>query len=220
LKSAIADSLNLVPATLDGESGHVWQPPGNLPARIVDEAKRAAQALERALRPAGAEIKGRWLSQLAQLVAPGRDSAPDMLARINAMARDLDHPPLCFDDETRIIAARKFTFFPSFAELAGLLDGIRQPYRNRLGRLRRLGPAQQPERTESDEEIIARRQAMAAKLGELGQMLRGQRQWPDGSVTVAGEEIVGPRPKPLTVDLTPEELMARVGGYATERDEP
>src|SRR5260370_5994237 len=87
LKSAIADSLNLVPATLDGESGHVWQPPGNLPARIIDEAKRAAQQLEHALRPAGVPVKRRWLAQLAQLLAPGRPDAPHLLAPSEALAR-------------------------------------------------------------------------------------------------------------------------------------
>src|SRR5260370_40158366 len=87
LKSAIADSLNLVPATLDGESGHVWQPPGNLPARIIDEAKRAAQQLEHALRPAGAAVKGRLLAPPAQPVGPRRDRAPRRLARPGATAR-------------------------------------------------------------------------------------------------------------------------------------
>src|SRR5258708_21857219 len=211
LKSAIADSLNLVPATLDGESGHVWQPPGNLPARIIDEAKRVAQALERALWPAGAAVKGRWLSQLAQLVAPGRDGAPDMLARVNAMARDLDHPPLCFTDETRVRAAKAFTFFPSFAELAGLLDGIRQPYRERLERLRRLVPAQQPERVESEAERDARGQAMEQRARELGAMLRGERPWPDGSMN-AQPKTESPQLKPLHVDTPAAELMARVGG--------
>src|SRR5260221_37486 len=172
LKSGIADSLNLRPI---GEGGQdVWVPPSNLPARICDEAARAAKQLEHALRPASAEVKGRWLSQLAQLVAPGRDSAPDMLARINALRRDLDHPPLCFTDDTRIIAAKKFMFLPSFAELAGLLDGIRQPYRDRLERLRRLGPAQQPERAENDAEMHARRhdRPRREKAGSVGALDR------------------------------------------------
>src|SRR5579859_6524348 len=156
LKSAIADSLNLVP-TSDGEA-YVWQPPSNLPQRIVDEAARSAKQLEHALKPASMDIKGLWLSQLAQLVAPGRDSAPDMLARINAMERDLDHPPLCFTDETRIKAGKEFRFFPSFAELAALLDSVRHPYRERLARLRRIGTAQAPAQTESEEQ---RKQRMA-----------------------------------------------------------
>jgi len=211
LKSAIADSLNLRPI---GEGGQdVWVPPSNLPARICDEAARAAKQLEHALRPASAEVKGRWLSQLAQLVAPGRDSAPDMLARINAMRRDLDHPPLCFTDETRVRAGKAFTFFPSFAELSGLLDGVCDPYRERLRRLRRLGPAQQPEPAETDEEIIARRQAMAVQFAALSAMLRGERPWPDGSMN-AQPKTESPQLKPLHVNTPAAELMARVGGYS------
>jgi len=176
LKSAIADSLNLVP-TPDGE-GYVWQAPANLPARIVDEAQRAAKQLEHALKPATEDVKAKWLAQLAQLCAPV--SAEDGLTRLRAIARDLDHPPLCFTDETRIAAARRFKFFPSFAELAGFLDGVRHPYRERLGRLRQIRPAL-PAPVESEAEFIARRQAMVAKLGDLAAMLRGEKPWPDGT---------------------------------------
>lgn len=209
LKSAIADSLNLV---LTPDDEYVWQPPTTLPARVVDEARRAAAQLEHALRPAGEDLKARWLAQLAQLCA-GTSSAEDGLTRLRAIARDLDHPPLCFTDDTRIAAARKFKFFPSFAELSGLLDAVRHPYRDRLDRLRRLGPAQAPAQGESEAEAIARRQAMAAKLSELGAMLRGQKPWPDGRVT-APPQTAAPRAQPLHVEAAPEELMARVGGYA------
>src|SRR5260221_11619665 len=89
LKSAIADSLNLTP-TPDGE-GLVWAPPSNLPARICDEAARAAKQLEHALRPASAQVQGRRLEPLAQQVAPSRDSTLHSQSRINCIAQFLDH---------------------------------------------------------------------------------------------------------------------------------
>jgi hypothetical protein len=171
LKRATADRFNLI---LDPASdSYAWQPPENPTPALIDEAKRAALQTEKALQPAPSGMKIQWLVQLGVLTL-GKLSAEEAKVKIQAYVRDLAHPPLAFTDETRIAAARRFKFFPAFAELVDFLDECCAPQRERLRRLRRLGAAIPPkpeaERGKrysdmTDEEKRAFDQAMAPFRG-------------------------------------------------------
>lgn len=87
-----------------------------------------------------------WLIQFGTLVANNL-SVADAKAKISAYALDLAYPLVCFTDESRRAAAVKFTWFPSFSELAQFLDSIAAPARIKLDRLRKIaGMTSQPEK--------------------------------------------------------------------------
>ena len=134
LMKAIDDSLNLIP---NAAGDLVWAPPAALSPGIVDEAKSVCAPFAAALEPASDAYKLRWLSQLEQLVS-GATSPEEGVTRIRAMIRDLDHPALCFTDETRREAARRFKYLPAFADLAPFLDDVVRPHLQRLRRLKRI----------------------------------------------------------------------------------
>jgi len=82
-----------------------------------------------------------WLAQLGVLCA-GNMPAADAKVKIQAYGYDLEFPALCFTDATRASATRKFTWFPSFAELTEHLEAIARPYRIQLERMRRISSAE------------------------------------------------------------------------------
>lgn len=172
LRRALADHLNLQP-TPDGD-GYRWQPPEHPTPVLIAEAKHVRPQLERYLEPAPEHVKLRWLTQLGTLTA-GSSTVEEALTRIKAYARDLDHPAFCFTDSSRVDAARRFKFWPSFAELARFLDEVAQPHRERLQRLRRIGAGDalptQPQISEA--ELIARRQDIGWRMGLLARALKG-----------------------------------------------
>lgn len=92
-----------------------------------------------------------WLTRLGTLVA-GQISLTEAKARIMAYKTDLDYPSLCYTDRTRIEAARRFNWFPSFAELSAFLDQVAAPMRSRLVRLKALAecPVDPPPRRYHD----------------------------------------------------------------------
>lgn len=142
LKRAIADELNLHP-TADGD-GYAWQVPAELDAAVIAEAGTLAGrwGAELAAAPIGTRLH--WLTKLAVLTA-GAKPVEDVRRQIAEYAPGLNFPPLCFTDETRFACARKFKWWPAYAELAAALDEIAAGSRERLRRLNRVAASPVPE---------------------------------------------------------------------------
>ena len=168
LTRAIADSLNLVP-TCDG--GLAWSPPASLGPEDINEARMKTPSYAAALEPASNAQKLRWFLQLARLVS-GATSFDEGMDRIKAMIPDLGHPALCFTDETRREAGRRFKYLPAFAEISEYFDEIVRPHRERVRRLERIAAlSPYPHRREI---TIAERQLVGEMWGVLGKKLRGE----------------------------------------------
>ncbi len=104
---------------------------------MIAEAGQAAHALAVQLSPSPLGVRLHWLSGLGILIA-GNMPLDDVKAKVAAYAAGLSHPSVCFTDETRFAAARRFKWWPSFSELAQFLDGEAAPLRERLRRLNRV----------------------------------------------------------------------------------
>jgi hypothetical protein len=172
LTSAIEDSSRNLHPTPDGD-GYVWRPP-SVSAVARDEAKRAVAAFEAALVPALHGMKLAWLTKLGALCA-SRMTDADVKTIFPQYAAALDYPALCFTDDTRNAAARRFKFFPTVAELTQFLDAEAQPHRQQLHRLRRIAANEAPPPdTRTEEERLRDRQTMGDRFGQLARALRGE----------------------------------------------
>lgn len=101
------------------------------------EATQAAAGVDEALKPAPAEVVERWLEALGTLVsaAPGEAEAA---RKIRAMSVMLEFPARCFNRASLDAAARRFKFFPSYAELCEHLEAEASELKRLRHDLRRL----------------------------------------------------------------------------------
>ncbi len=134
---------------IDGEHGGEpkalsWHPPALVSAALRAEAKAALTAAKAALEPPARATVGKWLAGLGMLAA-GKTDAATASAKLAAYARFLDHPAACFTEASLKAAARRFKWFPSFAEIAQFLDEEARPWRDRHSRLDRLACAEADE---------------------------------------------------------------------------
>ncbi len=99
-------------------------------------AERELAALRAHLAPADRERIASWLEALGRLVAkPATMTAAEAAAKVRAYAALLrDTPAGCFTADSLRAAARRFVWWPSFAEVASLLDGIAAGLRQRAAR--------------------------------------------------------------------------------------
>ena len=85
------------------------------------EAERALVAAEAALQPAPQALAERFVTALGTLTAT-RPGEADGLAKVRAYAAMLEFPASAFTRSSLDAAARKFRFFPSYAELVEHLE--------------------------------------------------------------------------------------------------
>lgn len=110
---------------------------------------------ETALDPAPTGIIERWLTALGVLCA-GRGDDGNAEIKLAIYAPRLMQPASVFTDANLTEAGKRFSFFPSFAELSAFLDEKAEPVKAIAWRLRQLAeakptaPAATPERTWSD----------------------------------------------------------------------
>jgi hypothetical protein len=114
-----------------------WRPPASVNAALKADAHRSLAQLDAALKPAERQLVKDWLLALGTLCA-GQMSAADAKTKIAGYAGLLEHPPLCFTRETLRDAARRFKWWPSFAEIAAFLDEIARPTRHLRARVKAL----------------------------------------------------------------------------------
>lgn len=85
------------------------------------EAERALAAIEAALQPAPQALALRWISALGTLTATKPGEA-DGDAKARAYAAMLEYPGSAFSRASLDAAARKFRWFPSYAEVCEHLE--------------------------------------------------------------------------------------------------
>jgi Mg-chelatase subunit ChlI len=85
------------------------------------EAERALVAAEAALQPAPQALAERFVTALGTLTAT-RPGEADGLAKVRAYAAMLEFPASAFTRSSLDAAARKFRWFPSYAELVEHLE--------------------------------------------------------------------------------------------------
>ena len=100
------------------------------------DAETALAAIERALEPAPRQTVERWIEALGALTAApqGEDEAA---RKTRAYAAMLEFPPQAFSRRSLDTAARKFRFFPSYAELAEHLEAETADLKTTRHQLRR-----------------------------------------------------------------------------------
>ena len=85
------------------------------------EAERALAAIDAALQPAPQALIERWVAALGTLCA-GKPDEADAAAKIRAYAAMLEFPASAFSRSSLDAAARRFKFFPAYAELVEHLE--------------------------------------------------------------------------------------------------
>ena len=142
LKSAL--EAPLVPVT--GEHGFdmrpgPWKLPAVIPAAMAGEARQQLAYID-AVQMATAEtttVRG-WLIALGNAVASSSAmAAEDVQTKVAAMLSLLDdYPAGVFTKATLKRAAKRFTFFPAYAELAKLLDEEQGELRAKRDKMRKI----------------------------------------------------------------------------------
>ena len=142
LQNAVSDkmALSFGPGGYD-ERPMPWKLPAVVTSEMRSDADAASRVLWRALRPASMADAELWLASLGSLTISRKD-ADDAEAAIRAMAGLLDDVPVAvLTQEVLRKAAKKFKWWPSFAELAEFLDTEKAELERRLKRLRSIAEA-------------------------------------------------------------------------------
>ena len=109
----------------------------SISSRTMAEATQAAAGVDGALKPAPAEVVERWLEALGTLVSAASGEA-EAARKIRAMSVMLEFPARCFNRASLDAAARRFKFFPSYAELCEHLEAEASELKRLRHDLRRL----------------------------------------------------------------------------------
>lgn len=126
----MAQDLDLSPATglsfsLSALLGRIATEQPGAPLAISStqkaEAERALAAIEAALQPAPQALALRWISALGTLTA-SKPGEADGDAKARAYAAMLEYPASAFSRASLDAAARKFRWFPSYAEVCEHLE--------------------------------------------------------------------------------------------------
>ena len=127
------------------------------------EAIRMLVLAEAALKPAKISDRRKWLATLGVLCS-GNLTVADSKEKLSAYGHLLKYSAVVFTDETLEGAGRKFTWFPSFSELAKYLDELELPIRNRFARILKISNARIDDEPQSKQEPLDERQAPADKI--------------------------------------------------------
>ena len=156
LSTPLADALTAPKQTFTGPDGQFdvregyWSAPAVVAPAMRAEAVIALAAYDRMMRPASLRTVAPWLVRLG-IAAAGSLGQDEAQAKVQALACDLceEYPEGVFTDETRRKVARACKWFPSYAELAEILDRQTKALKTRHGRLRVLAeePRSEPSRT-------------------------------------------------------------------------
>ncbi len=109
----------------------------SIPSAVRNEAEAALSAIDEALKPAPEALVLRWLTALGTLTATRPDEA-DASGKVRAYAAMLELPASAFTRRSLDAAARRFRFFPSYAELTEHLEAETADARRTRHQLRRL----------------------------------------------------------------------------------
>ena len=134
IATALSSSLRGLLARIETE-----QPGAPMAAssRLKAEAQSALAAVDEALKPAPEALALRWLTALGTLTATRTDEA-DATGKARAYATMLEYPASAFTKASLGVAARKFRWFPSFAELCEHLEAETAEAKRLRHQLRRV----------------------------------------------------------------------------------
>lgn len=123
----------------------VWELPAVVDPQIAAEAERLLPSVMAAPGGTPKRLVMEWLARLGMAVASNL-SPDEAMGKIEAIAGDLaaDYPAGVFTDETRRKAMRAFKWFPSYSELAELLDMEKSKLRRLQRKLEALAAAGKP----------------------------------------------------------------------------
>ncbi|MFC5353525.1 hypothetical protein [Azospirillum himalayense] len=109
-----------------------------------------------------------WLLDLAPLVAVSI-SASDAAQKLDAYVGMLEYPAAVYTKASLAKAARRFKFFPTFAELADFFDGQLSEVRIKRQRLQAIvnAAAGQKQIAAPEPQTLEQRQHMGALFGKL-----------------------------------------------------
>lgn len=116
------------------------EPPGtplSICSRTKTEATAALAAIDEALKPAAEGVALRWITALGTLTATRPEEA-DALGKARAYAAMLEFPANAFNRASLDAAARKFRWFPSYAEVCEHLEAETAEAKRLRHQLRRL----------------------------------------------------------------------------------
>lgn len=106
---------------LDGSIRPAWKAPPVVTDNLRAEAVKLADLIDSGMRPATLDRMTQWLIDLAPLVA-AKVSVDDAEVKLRAYVGMLEYPAACFTRASLMKAAKRFTWFPAFAELCKFLD--------------------------------------------------------------------------------------------------
>lgn len=122
-----------------------WNLPESISPGLIQDARSALPAAEADCRPADKAQVGKWLNALGMLCA-GSMTAQEAAAKLNAYSTMLEVPASVLTRTNLDEAAKKFTWFPSYAEVAQFLEArssVKRKIRDRLERIATSTPSQQ-----------------------------------------------------------------------------
>lgn len=174
----------------------VWQPPMSVTPDMREDALNTLRRLDVAMTVATEDLVRKWLTVLGNLVA-SRHGADEAHQAVRSYATMLDYPCSCFTRDTLRDAAKRFKFWPAFAELAEFLDALvadQRALRDRLEALCRVPLSDAPPPANDAlaplyRDLDAERQAEHDRLmaGFRARMAEGPREAPKPPPETAGQ---------------------------------
>jgi hypothetical protein len=149
-----------------------WVAPSSVDAQVKAEARAKLPNVLRLAADAELDTIRKWLASLGVMCA-GQMSATDAKAKMAVLAPMLKHPGSSFTEDTLREAARKFKWFPSFAEVDEFLDKKSRPIKALSYRLQRIIAA--PERKPQNN-TKAWRDMTQEERDAFDQMMRGNKE--------------------------------------------
>lgn len=162
LVTRIKLSVALKTAIEDKPFCDTWEIP-KVTSSLRNDAKRMLPLAEAELELAKISDRQKWLMTLGVLCS-GNLTAADAKEKLSAYGYLLKYSDAVFTEETLEGAGRKFTWFPSFSELASFLDELELPILNRVARLSKIASAKIDNEPQSKQEPIDERRAHAKKI--------------------------------------------------------
>lgn len=119
-----------------------WEMPRPVTEKMVADAKAYFPVAQTDCQNAGRDAIERWLTALGTLCA-GKMGVEEAQAKLKAYSSMLEVPASVLTKQTLDEAARKFTWFPAYGEIAEFLDSkaqIKRKIRDRLDRIAKARP--------------------------------------------------------------------------------
>lgn len=174
LSSSLRRALALIETAQPGEKPEIS-------SAMASEVNSALVAAEQALERAPRDTIERWLEALGVLVA-GNPGEADAARKVRAYAAMLDYPPGAFTRRSLDTAARRFKFWPAYAELCEHLEAEIADFKRLRHQLRRMRALP----TRRDEVVRRYRDLTDDERAQFEALMAPWRQHAEAENTTAG----------------------------------